>query len=100
MIPASVQIGQTRYKVEVLDHIQRNYLGFIDYNKKTIQVAKYRFDNTEVSPKDLEHAFWHEVTHGILKDMNHKLESNESFVDAFALRTTQVMRSMRENNNG
>ena len=95
MIPPNVLIGNKLYTVHVLDHLKHDHLGYIDYDKQTIEVSRYRFDNTEVSPKELEHAFWHEVTHGILKDMHHKLESSEKFVDAFGLRLAQIQRWLR-----
>lgn len=36
------------------------------------------------SPSQLRHSLWHEITHAILYYLNHKLYSNEQFVDTVA----------------
>jgi hypothetical protein len=65
-------------------------MGEVDYDTKEIAVATHsslsgrRFKREEVMD-----TFWHELTHAILKDMNHPYESNEKFVLEFSSRLTR-----------
>lgn len=41
--------------------------------------------------EELTDTFWHEVTHAILRDMDHPLWRSEKFVSAFARRMTEIV---------
>jgi hypothetical protein len=41
----------------------------------------------------LSHSLWHEITHAVLYYLNHKLYSNEQFVDTVAGCISQVIES-------
>jgi hypothetical protein len=45
------------------------------------------------SKSQTAHSFWHEVTHAMLFYMNHKLYSNEQFVDQLGGLVAQVIAS-------
>ena len=46
-------------------------------------------------PQDIAETFWHEVTHAILRDMDHPEWADEHFVTAFSKRLTQVIYTAR-----
>lgn len=45
--------------------------------------------------QDIAETFWHEVTHAILRDMDHPQWDDETFVTAFSKRLTQVIYTAR-----
>lgn len=98
MIPKTIKIGKTKYPVlqpEMMlppDHFGHVVCG------KHIKVAYSWVENNRTKHRS-EHqrseTFWHEVTHAILYDMGHKLESNEKFVTAFSQRLNDAIRSAK-----
>jgi hypothetical protein len=96
-IPTKFTIGKHTYKVEVHKHIPgTDSMGQIKYNQRIVQIATHSTYNSKPHPKrEVIDTFWHEVTHAILKDMGHDLESNERFVNAFADRLTDVVVSAK-----
>lgn len=97
-IPKSIKIGKTKYVVEQ-PHMMDDLcvVGRIHYSG-TIQVAQcgnYKPKGRKQSKDSRTVTFWHEVMHGILHDMGHKLYNNEVFVDAVAQRIAQVIKTAR-----
>lgn len=45
--------------------------------------------------QDIAETFWHEVTHAILRDMEHPQWADEAFVSAFSKRLTQAIYTAR-----
>ena len=96
-IPTRVKIGKNWIKVDTLKYLLlHNAMGAHCSALKYIQVAthspilKVRYRQEEIA-----NTFWHELTHAILHDMKHKLETDEKFVTAFADRLTQAVNSAR-----
>jgi hypothetical protein len=92
-IPKELTIGRKTYKVQMLDNlINGKQMGQIDYSNYVMQIVTHatykRSNGTEVhikfSEEEVHDTFWHELTHGILHEMNHPLRDNESFVTKFA----------------
>lgn len=48
-----------------------------------------------LTEKEVTHTFWHEGLHAALHSMDHKLATNEAFVDALAKRLTQIIYSAK-----
>ena len=91
-IPKKFRISRSRYTVERVQIGMR--LGYISYRNRIIYLSPTRpSTGRPLSPKLQAETFWHEVTHAILKDMGHKLEGNEEFVDGFAKRLNDVVHS-------
>lgn len=74
----------------------RTLFGDINYDTKTIRVAM-RHPKTlkPMTERQQSYTFWHEMTHAILKDMGHRLEANEEFVDAFAIRLNDAIHNAK-----
>jgi len=92
-IPKSFKLGKSAYTVELVRHTQpRGTMGTVYYDLRRIEIATNsgRTDRSFKS-EEIADTFWHEVTHAILRDMKHKLWSDEKFVTAFANRLTQVV---------
>jgi hypothetical protein len=45
--------------------------------------------------KDRTRIFWHEIVHAVLMDMGSRKNSDEGFVEAVAIRLTDVVTSAR-----
>ena len=94
-LPTAIKLGSTRYTVEPIPGtIKPGCLGHISYDAKTIMVSTHKNARMR-SDSAIAQTFWHEVTHGILKDMGHRLESNEEFVDQFSRRLSDAIRSAK-----
>jgi hypothetical protein len=96
-LPHSLKIGARRYKVVVQQHIApAGLMGEVNYTYAFIRVATHsartgrKFRHAEVRD-----TFWHEVTHGILWEMGHRLYQNEKFVGQFANLLTKAIESAR-----
>ena len=82
-----LRIGRSLYKVLRTARIGSCSTGSIDYDSKVITLARsVGVSNRKLSKQEQEQSFYHEVVHGILYDMRHKLEANEKFVESFAKR--------------
>lgn len=88
LIPTQVRVGQTDYAVRIENPGRLRY-GSINYQECIIRIHPA----TPAKRKPL--TFWHELTHAILFDMHHPLESSEVFVDAFARRLDKAIKSAR-----
>jgi DNA-directed RNA polymerase sigma subunit (sigma70/sigma32) len=97
IIPNKIKIGTKTYKVIVDKHVPGEaVMGQVNYNARTIRIATHSANTFQAYTKrDIVDTFWHEVTHAILRDMGHTLESNEPFVVAFAERLTDVVLSAK-----
>ena len=91
--PTKITVGKTTYSVR--RGAPSGCLGNVDYDKKVISVAMRDGLGNELEPEEVRDTFWHEMTHAILHDMKHKLETDEKFVTAFADRLTQAVNSAR-----
>jgi hypothetical protein len=91
-----LKIGNTEYKLKVVKSFEdETYIGLIEYADKVITLSKYGgISKRRLHPSAITETFWHEVTHGILKDMRSKLHNNEAFVENFSVRLTQVLKQV------
>ena len=96
-IPTRVKIGKTWIKIDTIKYLlvydamgaHCNALNYIQISThSTRRKTSYR-------KEEIANTFWHELTHAILHDMKHKLETDEKFVTAFADRLTQAVNSAR-----
>ncbi len=103
-LPKKFSIGNTRYTVNVrpgpvyglaFGRLGTHY-GGVNYTTRTVYIAtKHPTTNAKLSKRIMAHTFWHEVTHAILKDMDHPFERNEAFVDNFARRLNDVVHTAK-----
>lgn len=91
-----LKIGKKKYEVrEVPSFKGRAIVGWIDYDKREIRIAKRcGVTDRKRTALELQNTFWHEVVHGVLEDMDSPLYNNERFVTALAKRLTQVIRQV------
>jgi len=97
IIPKEIKVGKTKYNVEWFKEIRKGKQhchGFVSYLEKCIALAKTDGTN-KYSKQEKEETFWHELTHAILKDMNHELFDNEKFVTQFSQRLNDAIRSAK-----
>jgi hypothetical protein len=98
MIPKTIKIGKTKYPVlQPFALIPPTHAGSVTYGH-SIRVAYNMRTSGRLAPRSQRQrseTFWHEVTHAILHDMGHKLESNEKFVTAFSQRLNDAIRSAK-----
>lgn len=91
-IPEEVKVGRHRYKIQQVKYANKaNTMGSVDYDTRTIYVARWSHSGRRYTRKEMYDTFWHELTHAILKDMGSQLESSENFVTAFANRLTNAI---------
>jgi len=96
-IPTSLKIGKTRYKIVHTQFVPfKGAVGYIDYANTDIHVAHYHnISRKKRTPKERAETFWHEVTHGILFDMGHRLFTDEKFVLEFSKRLNDAIHSAK-----
>ena len=97
IIPKKIKIGKTKYDVRWFKQILKGskvVRGVVEYDLNKISLAKTDGQHSYTS-KEKEETFWHEVTHAILKDMNHELYDNETFVVSFSQRLNDAIRSAK-----
>lgn len=92
-IPKQVTIGDTKYEVRRTSNDLR--LGYISYADHVISISRVYFMGGRMSAYEQADTFWHELTHGILHDMGHRLQNNEQFVTAFAKRLNKAVHSAK-----
>lgn len=92
-IPKQFKLSDNTYTVEMVRHTApRGTMGTVYYGKRHIELATHSGRNDRsFKQEEIDDTFWHEVTHAILRDMDHKLWNNERFVTEFAKRLTQVI---------
>jgi hypothetical protein len=92
-----ITIGKTRYTVSSVDRYPgKARAGCIDYERLTIEIARHGgVSGRRYSRKEMANTFWHEIVHGILRDLGrHQDNSNEQLVDGIALRVADVVRQL------
>lgn len=97
MIPNKIKVGKRWYAVKEPRFMEEaGHMGEVDYRTCEIQVATHsNIRNKRFRKEERQDTFWHEMTHAILKDMGSKLERDESFVEAFSVRLSNAIRSVR-----
>lgn len=96
MIPKHISVGRSKYAVDVVKTPGRHRHGFIDYEAQKIVVGTHvQRTQRRMTTKQQTHTFWHEMTHAILRDMEHRLEHDEEFVDEFARRLNNAIYSAK-----
>ena len=93
--PTSITIGGLPYQVRIQPRVVGNgSMGTILYATKRIEVATHSaLTGLAYAAHDVHDTFWHEVTHGILYEMGHRLYRNERFVRRFASVLTRAIES-------
>ena len=93
-IPKAVKIGRIWYTVKQPRELDRPAArGCITY-WHDIELAKQcNVTGKRYTPKQRAETFWHELTHGILNDMDHPLFDDEAFVTAFSKRLNDAIHS-------
>lgn len=97
-IPRRVRVGNKQYSIDIVETMLRKRdMGRIHYDHNRIELGEFsNVTGRRFRPEIVQENFWHEVVHAILHDMaEHKLNSNERFVQEFAKRLTQVINSAR-----
>lgn len=93
----TIKIGKSKYGVATVTTLPSR-MAEINYVTKTITLAsRCGYTKIKYPIKERQTAFWHEVVHGILKDMRNPLEGSEKFVEAFSERLTDVIRQVHPN---
>jgi hypothetical protein len=95
-IPKKVKVGRVVYSVfrtPVIDSVS-HLRGYIRYHWNQILIATHK-GGAPRAQEAMAEAFWHEVTHAILYDMQDPLHTNEKFVKAFSERLNQVVHSAK-----
>ena len=96
VLPSSLKIGSRRYAVKVQRHVSRATRGQVNHTYGFIRLATH---STRTGRKfrsaQVHDTFWHEVTHGTLWEMGHRLHQNEKFVGQFANLLTKAIESAR-----
>lgn len=85
-LPETIKIGDVEYKIQKKSFIfDSNIAGRINYHKKTVELKKDASERTD------EDSFFHEIAHGILKELefNHpkiaSFRNNEEVVQEMGL---------------
>lgn len=93
-LPKTIKVSRTTYSVQQPKSLPRMALGHIDYESRTIRIAK-QAHNKAVGKHERSDTFWHELTHAILHDMDSRLVNDEKFVTRFAYRLNNAINSAK-----
>lgn len=93
-LPYKITIGKKTYEVQMHEEWDKRYFGYIYYNLQRIHVVTH-YKGVARKPAAVRETFWHEVTHGILHDMEHPLWRDEKFVTAFSSRLSKMIDSAK-----
>lgn len=91
-IPTRVTLGQKRYVVK--SRSDGKHLGTIYYKDALITLA-HECNGRKLAVDEREYAYLHEITHGILEAMEHKLHRSEAFVTDFSLLLHRALTTAR-----
>jgi hypothetical protein len=93
LIPASFKLDRRPYSVSLVRHTKpTGTMGKVYYELRLIEIATHSGrSQRKFTREELTDTFWHEVTHAILRDMDHPLWRSEKFVSAFARRMTEIV---------
>ena len=91
--PKTFQLSNKTFTVRVVDTMPcRGHMGEVDHDKRVVTIATTsNLTGRSFKTEEVSDTFWHEVTHAILQDMNHRLWNNEKFVTRFANRLNEVI---------
>jgi hypothetical protein len=84
-IPNAVVIGKNEYWIRWTSVLPKMRSGEIRYAEKEIWILR------GMERAEAHQVFWHEVVHGILRDMRRHDLNNEAFVKAFCRRLYKVL---------
>lgn len=95
LIPKSFRIGHTKYSVCMEPRLRGGAVGRILYfcGWGLVRIATHTHSGKPRAPACVEETFLHEITHGILHHMGHKLRDDETFVTEFSKRLHQIIRT-------
>ncbi len=88
-LPIRFKIRNVGYTVQPATSQSSVYGKFLWEHQHILVATKHK--GRPRKPKDIAETFWHEVTHAILRDMEHPQWDEEAFVSAFSKRLTQVI---------
>ena len=93
LILASFKLDRRPYSVSLVRHTKpTGTMGKVYYELRLIEIATHSgHSQRKFTREELTDTFWHEVTHAILRDMDHPLWRSEKFVSAFARRMTEIV---------
>lgn len=97
-IPKRIRVGTKQYSIDIVETMLRKRdMARIHYDHNRIELGQFsNVTGKQFASETVQENFWHEVTHAILHDMGeHKLNSNERFVTAFATRLARAIRTAR-----
>ena len=96
-LPKKIRVGKRLYTVNQMKQLDtKGIMGEVDYELRRIDVATHSsLSGRRFKREDVMDTFWHELTHAILKDMNHPYEANEKFVANFSSRLNKAIQSAR-----
>lgn len=95
MIPKSVVVNRKKYFVHTGKPQRfKHAYGYIDYRPGVIYIHTTAREQP-VSPSNMQETFWHELTHAILYEMDHKLHRNEVFVTKFSKLLNRAINSAK-----
>ena len=83
-----MKLGRKTYQVIYM--LNFPYDAQIDHSRSIIRIRE------GLKPAEEAEAFWHEIVHGILRDMRRHDVNTERFVNAFCKRLYQVLESLDE----
>jgi hypothetical protein len=101
LIPENIKIGEHYYcikKCKLIDWTNRNVTGKINYSDKKMKIRISEKDN-----RITEETFFHEIAHGILKELeyNHpgitKFRNDEMFVQELGLNLRRTLVDLLNN---
>jgi predicted SprT family Zn-dependent metalloprotease len=94
-IPARIRVGTKMYSVDVVQSMRRkDTMGRIYYDMERIEIAKRNnVTNRRYTQDEIDDTFWHELTHAILYEMQHRLYDDEKFVTEFAGHLAKAIKS-------
>lgn len=94
-IPKSIQLHGQLIKIEESDILtsEEDALGQADYRRQVIVMQKL-LTGVPITSQRQAQVFWHEVVHFILFHMEHKLKTDEAFVNLFGNLLHQAVTSM------
>lgn len=95
-LPKEIKVGAKKYVVlRKYQKARRGDLGEINYDAGTILVTTRDTRGNRLAKEEQTETFWHELTHGILRDMGSRLHRDEQFVTRFARRLNKAILSAK-----
>jgi hypothetical protein len=94
-IPIRIRVGTQVYSVDVVESMRRKAtMGRTYYDLGRIEIGAHsNITGRKFTQAEIDDTFWHEITHAILYDMDHRLYNDEKFVTEFAGRLAKAIKS-------